>query len=229
MEEITLIRNYIKGMLSGEESKQVEARLQSDAEFRKLHDEQRVVMRGISLAERDRLKGLLQEEKQTKFNYWYAAVAMVPLLIAAYFVLWAPSDSNDLFESYYEPYGVYEFGEVRGSDSVNIREVDAFRMYSNEDYEQAESAISDLLKAEEKQGYYLYLAVSQIELEQYDVAIESLNKIDDNSNYSSISKWYKALTYLKLNRRPEAEKLLQELVHENNGLATKAEELLNQL
>ncbi|MEM7297043.1 MAG: hypothetical protein AAF391_02125 [Bacteroidota bacterium] len=229
MEEIELIEQYIKGQLSDDEMKSVDDRLLSDPVFKESYEQQRALMEGIVQAERARLKNVLQNEDRKKFNYWYAVAAMIPLLIAAYFFIVSGSGNQELFDDYYEPYGVYEFGEVRGSDSTDTKEVEAFALYKNAQYHEALDGIADLVESNKKEGYYVYLAISQIELGQLDEASNSLDSVSSASQYFQIAQWYKALIYLKTDRVEEAKILLESLSKEKNGLAVKAQELRDQL
>ncbi|MEQ9405657.1 MAG: tetratricopeptide repeat protein [Cyclobacteriaceae bacterium] len=230
MEDEELIRKYIRNECSKEESDQVESWLSSDPSFKQLLDQERIVTLGVGLAERERLKRSLKEEKSSKRIYWYAAAAIIPLLILGYLNNIATSDYSGLFSQNYETYGVYEFGNERGSEDSLTRENEAFVHYKNGDFQQALDLLEKLNNQNPGDGYQFYQSICLVELNRDEEALEGLRQIrNEESDYYTLSQWYSGLILIKMERIEEARKSLLIVKEAGGGPGKKAAQLLEEL
>ena len=229
MEDLELIQKYIRGTCSQSELQQIEQRIETEASFKTLVEQERIVATGIGLAERDRLKQMLQKEQSHNKMYWYVAAAIIPIMIVSYFFIISDPNYQKLYEENYEIYGVYEFGQERGSSTLDSLESFAFNAYKEERFDQAISNLDKLYDRNSNDGYLLYKAISLNELNNTKEALSSLKAISSESNYNAVSQWYQALIYLKEGNVEEAKTLLQILSNQQNGLSKKAAQLLDDL
>ncbi|WP_425390483.1 tetratricopeptide repeat protein [Ekhidna sp.] len=229
MEDIEQIRKYIQDKLSSNEKADFELSLDRDSDLREEVEKERLVMKGIALAERERLKSSLGHENKTQTKYWYVVAALIPLLIISYLFIYDSQNTNSIYADYYEPYGVYEFGEVRGESERDELESMAFGAYKAGKYSEAYDLIIQLQRENNKVGYNLYAGICLLETEKYNEALKVLNQIPDSSKYYDIGIWYQSLTLIKLDQIDEASELLESLVEKDNGLAKKAKEILDHL
>ncbi len=231
--DIELIHDYIKGVLSNEEQKLITNRIRKESDFAKIVDQERILLAGIGQAERANLKTELQQtfNKRNSISKWYAVAAIIPLLVVSYFMIKPSTNPQALFNEYYETYGNYELGLTRGElDSAsNITVIS--NAYDNKDYHTVIEGLS-LLSDENanKHVYIFYRGISNIELNDFEEAIKDLSTVaNSNSDYSLISKWYLALSYLKLGETEKCNVLLNELKMEENRIGKKSKNLLKEL
>ncbi|WP_436517212.1 CDC27 family protein [Ekhidna sp. To15] len=228
MEEIERIRAYITNELSPKEKADFEADMDNDAELREAVEKEHMMMKGIAFAERDRLKNMLQKDS-ARSKYWYVAAALIPLLIISYFFFSDSSSPQSIYTDYYEPYGVYEFGEVRGGDVSNDLEREAFSAYQNGEYNEAYDLMLQLQSENNQAGYNLYAGICLIELGKYKEALDELNQISESSKYFKISLWYRALIHIKLGQINNAKEILSIVTSQDDGLGAKSRDILDQL
>jgi len=119
---------------------------------------------------------------------------------------------------------------VRGDNERNLKS-DAFYEYDSGNYEKSLYLFSKIYKEEAVDYALFYQAMSLMELKRYEDAIALFDqfKTDDNNAFSPFVKWYKALSYLKLNEKEKAVLLLQELAEEENPQQQMAKHLLVEL
>ncbi|WP_421763106.1 hypothetical protein [Ekhidna sp.] len=229
MEDIEQIRKYIQNQLSAEDKSNFEKKLDAEKGLRDEVEKERLIMKGIAFSERERLKSVLQRGEQTRSKYWYAVAALIPLLIISYLFIYDSPNANSIYTNFYEPYGVYEFGEVRGESLENNLEEEAFEAYKQGEYQEAYEKIKELQNASDRIGYDLYAGICLMELERFEEALNMFDQIPESSKYIDIGTWYQALVLIKLERIGEASELLGELSNGKNGLARRSKEVLDQL
>jgi len=229
MEEVELIKRYIQGQLSPEEKSAFEQQLTIDADLKREVERARLMIKGIAFSERDRLKTMLEQEKPSRPRYWYAVAAVIPLLIISFFLVNRPADPSAIYQEFYEPYGVYEFGQSRGTAETKDLERIAFEFYEEGEYEVALEKIKELQKEKPTIGYNLYVGICLLEMERLDEALDALREIQDSSKYYEISQWYQALAFIKQEKFDQARELLDLLSKGKNGLAIKSKAILDQL
>lgn len=228
--DLELIRKHIQGQCTDEEKQTVDQLLAASDEFRQSYEKEKLLVIGIGIAERARLKSILSDskhQKSLKTRYlWYAA-AVIPLFIATYFILSRSPSESEVYERYFEVYGVYEFGTERGEKEDSISR--AFRNYQQGNYIKALQQFELLIKQTKNKDLNLYKGICLMESSAFAEALDALMEVEANSNYSTISQWYAALCLIQLKRSEEAITILDHLIMVNNGLSEKAQKLRDDL
>lgn len=236
METEALLLKYFEQQLSEEEKVLFASLLQNDAEFAKEVAYQQNVKKAIVLNEREALKHTLQsiesEKKSKKIHilYWFSAAAVILFFGGLVWFQLLSSTPEKLYQEYYQSYPNVVAPTVRGDSERNLKS-DAFYEYDSGNYEKSLELFSKIYAEEEVDYALFYQAMSLIELKRYEEAIASFDqfKTADNNAFSPFVKWYKALSYLKLNEKEKAVLLLQELAEEKNPQQEMAKELLIEL
>lgn len=233
MENETLIYKYFEQQLSEEEKVLFASLLQNDSEFAKEVEYQKNVKKAIILNERETLKQKLKSyEAKPKFRtaYWLSAAVVILFLGGLTWFQLQPSSPEKLYQEYYQSYPNVVAPTVRGDSERNLKS-DAFYEYDSRNYEKSLTLFSKIYADEGVDYALFYKAMSLLELKRYSEAIASFDefKTTDNNAFSPFVKWYKALSYLKLNEKEKAILLLHELAEEENPQQFKAKELLDAL
>lgn len=167
--------------------------------------------------------------------YIYAIAAAIAIIIGIFGVLQLSTETSKtgnsgIFAQYFKP---YQNEYITRSDEVRVNNLYfALQAYENHDYAKAIVLFNKVIEADKSQHMaYFYKGVSCIEMGNYNGAIESLNVILNNENnpYYAQSKWYLALTYLKLNNPAIAKQHLDWLALNDRYYGTKAKEILKKL
>lgn len=233
MENETLLHKYFEQQLSEEEKVLFASLLQNDAAFAKEVEYQKNVKKAIILNEREAIKQKLKSyEAKPKFRtaYWLSAAVVILFLGGLTWFQLQPSSPEKLYQEYYQSYPNVVAPTVRGDSERNIKS-DAFYEYDSRNYEKSLTLFSKIYADEGVDYALFYKAMSLLELKRYSEAIASFDefKTTDNNAFSPFVKWYKALSYLKLNEKEKAILLLHELAEEENPQQFKAKELLDAL
>jgi len=157
-----------------------------------------------------------------------AAVLMGILIIGNQ----SPSNTcSRLYTSYYEPLNDVNF-IGRGAQEVEFSE---FQNALNQYLDGAYASSSRLLAtigaaypgfAEAK----LYYGLSLMGEEEYEASIKIFESfISEFEKYEAEAKWYLALSYLKLEKIPEAGELMTELAHQEGSLGKEAAKISKRL
>ena len=233
MENEALIYKYFEQQLSEEEKVLFASLLQNDAAFAKEVEYQKNVKKAITLNEREAIKQKLKSyEAKPKFRtaYWLSAAVVILFLGGLTWFQLQPSSPEKLFQEYYKSYPNVVAPTVRGESERNLKS-DAFYEYDSGNYEKSLALFSKIYTDEGVDYALFYKAMSLLELKRYSEAIASFDefKTTDNNAFSPFVKWYKALSYLKLNEKEKAVELLKELSEKENPQQSKAKELLDAL
>lgn len=233
MENEDLLHKYFEQQLSEEEKVLFASLLQNDAAFAKEVEYQKNVKKAIILNEREAIKQKLKSyEAKPKFRtaYWLSAAVVILFLGGLTWFQLQPSSPEKLYQEYYQSYPNVVAPTVRGDSERNLKS-DAFYEYDSGNYEKSLTLFSKIYADEGVDYALFYKAMSLLELKRYSEAIASFDefKTTDNNSFSPFVKWYKALTYLKLNEKENSVLLLQELAEEENPQQFKAKELLDAL
>lgn len=233
MENEDLLHKYFEQQLSEEEKVLFASLLQNDAAFAKEVEYQKNVKKAITLNEREAIKQKLKSyEAKPKFRtaYWLSAAVVILFLGGLTWFQLQPSSPEKLFQEYYQSYPNVVAPTVRGESERNLKS-DAFYEYDSRNYEKSLTLFSKIYADEGVDYALFYKAMSLLELKRYSEAIASFDefKTTDNNAFSPFVKWYKALSYLKLNEKEKAVELLKELSEKENPQQSKAKELLDAL
>jgi hypothetical protein len=167
--------------------------------------------------------------------YVYAAAASIALILGILSILYYTSGSSKpgnqkIFAQYYEP---YQNEYITRSDQVTVNNLFiAFQAYENHDYTKAIELFSKVIEADKSLLMaYFYKGISCIEIKNYKVALESLNRVLNNEGnpYFAQAKWYTALTLINLNNPDIAKQHLEWLALNDRYYGNKAKEILKVL
>lgn len=233
MENEALIRKYFEYQLSEEEKMLFASLLQNDAAFAKEVEYQKNVKKAITLNEREALKQKLKSyEAKPKLStaYWLSAAVVILFFGGLTWFQLKPFSPEELYQEYYQSYPNVVAPTVRGDNEGNIKS-DAFYEYDSGNYEKSLTLFSKIYADEGVDYALFYKAMSLLELNRYKEAIASFDLIEttDNNAFTPFVKWYKALSYLKLNEKGKAIELLRELAEKENPQQQMARKLLTEL
>jgi len=238
------IAEYLSGGLSPEEMKEFEARLATDEELNK---EYQLLSKGMDylkvramleeiendpdLPELDKeYEAYFREKKKSaskpKFRraLWRTlqAAAFVGALLLIRTILFSVTTVK-LYDRFYDPLSSEALSTAVITDSTNASVLLGIDCYFLEDYV---GAIKHLVEVPE--GSF-YLGLSQLELEQFDDALESLQVYQDGYPENLDVHWYLGLTYLRLDELDEALNSLNKLSTKSNPYSSRAEKLIGEI
>ncbi|QHI37809.1 hypothetical protein IMCC3317_31920 [Kordia antarctica] len=170
------------------------------------------------------------KNRKSYFYYISSAVAIAAVCSLFYFSFTQSITANDAFEQYHDWNTLPSF-QTKSAAENNLAK--ASKLFQEKKYQEALTIFTEYEK--ENNTYnpqiQLYIGVSQLELENYQEAIQTFNTLK-NSNTIDAHKayWYTALTYLKQNDAENAKKVLNSLVQiSGNYNYEKAKKLLKKL
>lgn len=143
------------------------------------------------------------------------------ILIPKYFY-----NNEKLFEKFYSPFQ-YSFLTRSASKEESTPLVNALSFYSKGDYNNAVlefTNIHDSIILYDE--IYIIEGVSFIELEKYDLAIEKLKLVDENSLLYASSLWYQGLCNLKINEKKTAKQVFNKLLSVDPYYQKRSKKLL---
>jgi tetratricopeptide (TPR) repeat protein len=235
---------YLAGGLSPEEMKEFEARLATDEDLNK---EYQLLSKGmdylktrIMLDEIEKDPNLPELEKEFEAYYsekeaaapkpkfrktlWRTlqAAAFIASLLVIRSLLFAVTTAK-LYNRYYDPLPGEALSEQVILDSTNASVQAGIDSYLEKDYV---GAVNHLIALPE--GLF-FLGLSQLGLEQFDKARESLQAFQDTYPDDPEANWYLGLTYLKLDELDEALNSLNKLSSMDNPYRDRAEELIGKI
>uniref|UniRef100_UPI0025C1C175 tetratricopeptide repeat protein n=1 Tax=Lacinutrix sp. TaxID=1937692 RepID=UPI0025C1C175 len=235
--------NYISGELSAEESLDFENRLDSDEafaqSFRVFADATIFLQNSIrNEAETNAFKTNLKNISNGHFNTTetvatkpqkskvfrvgkLAMAASVALFIGVFLF-------NQLSNPTYSDFNTHEpMTIVRG----NVKDlIEATKAFNNKEYAKANTLLKTVLENDpENSELQLYYAITNIELDNFEVADTALNKIiTGESAYKNRALWYSALSRLKQKNIEAAIVLLKQITEEADDYK-EAQKLLDKL
>lgn len=227
------IDKYFEGSLTPEERQEFEFLLRSDDELADNFAYQKQLKKAITLNERTDLKKKLQEfESETlkpkSFKVWYAVASIVLLCCLGYY--FAITSTNGLYDDYYQTYPNVVAPTVRGESSEDLTSK-AFYSYDAGNYKQSAELFSSIYDTTHEDYALLYKGISLMELKEHQQAIAVFNQFEDSkqSRFTPFVKWYKALSYLKIENKEESISLLKDLSNIKNPQQELAKQLLAEL
>lgn len=243
------IDRYLDSDLSGSELKWFEKELDSNSELQaelKLHRELNYALQQDDVLE---LRGKLDEIhemvdsgsdrkgiKKAVSGKWTGIVAAsVVILIAIGFFVMNTFISNEqtaeeLFDEYYDPYVVPT--NYRSADEIDNLFHKALVEYKNQDYQKALQLFEKVLIDDgSRMDAVLLTGISNLEIENYDKANKSFNKvIDHNDNlFLEQAEWYLALCYLKTGKLEKANSRFEKIIEDISLYKDDAADILSKL
>ena len=139
--------------------------------------------------------------------------------------------NEQLFDRYYKSYEPNT--TFRSADNeLNSDLVLAMRFYENREYNEALKLFERILVNDPSRiGVNFYSGVSQMEIENYELAGKSFDKvIDDRYNmYIEQAEWYLSLCYIITGQDENAAHLLEKIINDNSFYRKEARSMLKKL
>ena len=243
MENTELIERYFEGRLSPSERQVFETRLMQEPALsdemalqRRLREGLRAAGRARMLAQLDAVEGkmsayhpptqVLAFDQRSRQRVYWAAAALVPVLILAYWFLRPAPAANDLFAQYFTPYRSTA-SAAPAADPVSR----ALQHYRDKNYAQALPALERLAEAATAPDSVLfYKANVHLQLNQPAAAAEELKKIGPESGFYGEAQWYLAMAYLRGNHPDSAKTVLAKIAQNaSHAHQERAESLLEKM
>ena len=197
------------------EVKEYEALLKSDETLK------------IKQAIEEAQKNYKNAQKPTKNWFLYLAAAVVVVFFSTLIFDTKSPTNEDLFASYLQKTDLMSLVDRGEYDSIFSIAQSSF---DNQEYNKVVNSLSQLVDSINDGNAYIYLAISQIKLENYSSAEETLNKlISSDLLDSQKGYWYKGLLYLKSNQLEKTKAELQRIVDSSFYKFKEARELLEKI
>ncbi len=168
----------------------------------------------------------IKRRRQRRIQLAYTVV----LMLISIGILWnctTTSITDELYTKYYEMPTPSAPRIV--TDSTLEIWTQAVQAFSEHNFSAAMGHYAELSNTKQfvaKSEVQFYLAICQLELEQYDDAINTFKSISTKSTYSLDTKWYLSLAYLKTNQLGIAKVMLTEIQDASGFKAAEAEMIL---
>ena len=243
-----ILQKYLDNELSEKELARFEQELNASPELLVDLDLYKEVDEAIADTEvldfRAQLTDLREETKRSEtgrrvFRFtrpWhYAASAALALLVAIGLatVLGRPLSNSDLFVKYMKPYELVLTNRSTDNDVIKTLMNKAEVAYMKGDYEDAIWWFNEVVgRDSEKMEANFYIGVSNMELQKYVDASESLTKvIEQNDNlFIQQAEWFRAGCYLALDETEQARRELAMIASSaNHFYQNDAEKILKRM
>lgn len=235
MNKETLIERYFEKDLSAEEKALFDKLLLKDPLFAEDVVFQKRLKKVITLDSRQNFKEQLQKleaqrkpRTESKKIWLYIAAGILLLLGIGNFFLFNQSGNERLFEQYFEPYPNTVAPVVRQINESDLQS-DAFAAYEEGDFEEAANLFEKLARSTGKDYAFFYAAHSNMILKKFDKAEQIFKNHVFTENFRDERDWYLALIYIRLNKKEQAEELLEMISKENSFNSEKAKILQQKL
>lgn len=236
---IEQIDRFLCGELSETEEREYRLRLKNDKAFKKLHDEQVMVKKGITYAQRSELKKHLsyveaqisEKDNTATASAWsYSRIAAGLLLligiISAIYIFSTGPHSPGLYDRYFSPPATFAPLPVRGPATPN----DAIRAYNMGDFEEADRLFRASIDRQADYRVLYYRGITNMRLKNYGIAIDLLQQVlAKNNDLQPDARWHLALSYLVQGQNQQVIPLLQELATSDSQYQSNAVQLLEEL
>lgn len=218
MNKERLIESYFLGILSEDEKIKFDELFETDTNFKKEIEFQKQVKNAVLNKEHITLKRHLQDiesnisNRQSLKTWWFAAAAILLFVSFGYYFFNKEYTNDSLFAEYYQPAKNIVHPIVRNETEEN-EETNAFIAYQQQDYKVAQQLFHSLFESTQKSEILFYEAISMLETDQIDLAIQKLEAHKQfNDAVSSRTNWYLALAYLKQNNIEKVKTILKDIV-----------------
>jgi hypothetical protein len=232
-ERYELIEKYLDGKLTGKELLDFENQLKQDPKLSQevaLHRElaealkEKDVMAFSDLLEQVDARIGIDEQKKEEAKksrplfggQRLIALAAVIVLLLAVGVFWnqllPPPSNQELFAQNYELHDMRLLTRGSAEDALMARADSAYKAGA---YQEAIAALQQLEAARPGQPRFtFYKGMSQLADGQTQAAITTFGQVmqGDAPEYKELARWYRALSYLKINKEDQAMEDLQQML-----------------
>lgn len=227
MSKDELIVCYFNGSLSNEASLQFEHYLETDSDFKDEFEFQNSVKQAFINKEHIKLKEQLQSvendiDKTKPIKTWWLVAASIAILIfSGLYFFNSDYSSQELFTDYYQAPKNIVHPILRNGDTNNDLTT-AFIAYQKQDYKSAEQLFENAYQSTQKSELLFYQAISYIETDRADLAVELLTKHQEfTDDVSEKTQWYLALAYLKQDNSEAAKPVLETIISQQQAFKYK--------
>lgn len=231
-----ILERYHNGLISKSEFEDL---LRDNQDLVRLHEEYQLDMVHIRVLAKEEVKSQTIEilEKKRKQKWLLSILGSIILVLSLAFLFNKLNNdkvenTENLYATYYQP---SELSNQRSSNSGSLNKSfeNALIAYSKKDYKKAilifEETINDPAFSSVDEGI-LYLGISNLELNQTEIALSHFTSINADSYFSEEADWYIALSLLKLNRIDETKEILHKIAVDSRHYKQKlAIELLKKI
>jgi len=246
-----VIEQYLNKQLKGTTLTAFEAKMSSDADFKKEVSTQAFLHRGVNKFGEDEMRSKLkkiraevlkekvgktqdtktkvvslgQKKKSRPILRWSMAAAIALALGAAIYLVSTHQNVSalDLYASYYQPYS--EEINVRSASAGNLA-TEASQFYKDKKYGVALPLFVKVLEAEpDNAEVQLALGICQLELDRFENANQTFSAVS-NPLYRDQAQWYLAMNFLKQSDTDNAKTILESIQQGDFNYA-KAQEILS--
>jgi tetratricopeptide (TPR) repeat protein len=164
----------------------------------------------------------------------YAAIASLAILISfgvLYKIQNRKLSNMEIYEKYYEPYDVTMVYRSSGENTGKLFQ-EAMVKYEQSQFRDATVLFEQLLKTDPgDMASTLYSGISYMEVDQYQKADQSFNKIivQNDNLFIEQAGWYLGFCYLMTNELDKARKHFEKIAASNSSYNEKASEIVKRL
>jgi len=251
LKEDIFIERYLRDLLSNEEKQSFLERMNNDTLFREkvllekqvfqsLNKQEWSFVEASQNKEADELELIYKQVETQKIKHsiskanlaykkrkrnWliYSVASMIAIILSVSIYKQQYKNNQELYIHYIENTELMNL--VTRDKSVEFSNVQEY--FNKKEYVKVSSILSKVIDTAYNGNVYLYLAISQMELNQYTEATQTLNKLI-NSNLIDAQKgyWYKSLLYLKANQIEKSKNELEIIIEKSYFKKEEAKELL---
>lgn len=185
------------------------------------------------------LKQVLQQvskkqQKETKIRtlqrIFYSSAAVIAILLSITFLFPSHPSNTKLYEEYLQLESLPSIVSRGSEDEKDL--VKAQQFFEQGHYSEVINLLNEVVSnsSENSGTIYLYLGISQMELNQYEAAVSTFTSLTESTAMDAEKGyWYQALLYIKQGQTEAAKKRLQKIVDEKSFNDEKAMDLLKKL
>ncbi|WP_299884851.1 hypothetical protein [uncultured Lacinutrix sp.] len=180
------------------------------------------------------LKSTIQEvisentSKSINKPFWFVGIAAsIAILITVSLFVFKENSLNELYTQYIHLNEIPSL-VTRGKDSNKLLE-NAQLLFEDQKYQKA---VETFIKYHRKEDSieplsYIYMGVAYLELNEFDKALKQFEELSNTLQAKKIN-WYKAMTFLKQNKKDELIAVLQTILSDTNNYKYKEAQVLMQ-
>ena len=257
LEDDIYIERFLNNQLSEDEKNAFLKRMEGDPEFNKkvqieaqlaasLNDQDWSLIENtdtdeinayeVAFKENQQLKDAISKAHKgyknsinKKKRHWvfYVAAAIILILIIPNVLGIGKQSNKELYVSYLKDTHIMAL--VDRNDSHNTL-AEAQALFDKKEYKAVIEILTQVLDSTNNSNVYFYLAISQMELEAYNEAEHTLNKlIQSDFLDAQAGYWYKSLLYLKSDQVEKSKKELTTIIENSYFKKPAAAALLKEL
>lgn len=238
------IDRYVNGEMIDDERTLFEARMREHAELAQQVHLHRDILVGMEYYFMQQLKAqlALADQEKKKFNIRLALqIAAGVLLVAGlagavYYYVLRPTDPQQVFIAYFEPYPntLAQSERSESSPDATFPEEEAMQYYGAGNFSQAASTLTSVLatdSVENRTALIFYRGISYLGAGSAEEAVTDLQTVAQNADslLAEPAIWYLGLSYLRADQIAEAKKVFAQVRDARGGYAQQATKLLDDL